>query len=141
MSFALSHDHDKSLVLSVFMPFSFVGISTMWAKPEAVPPTGSADFWDDSVRFRVVGFLINSPAFTYGPVICIKSQKGILMTKMGREVRPQWWLLDCFLAWNPAADVSWFYFCGVLGTANDFRLGQGLWLFFFSQAAACKVHI
>lgn len=68
----------------------------------------------------------------YGPVIPLNIQKEILT-----EMTGEWSQTTVVAAGprpgrEPAADVSWFYICGVLGTTNDFRRQQGLVILFFT---------
>ena len=117
--------------------------STMWMKPEALPPTlSSLAVCDDPGA--IPGFFLNSLALMHGPVIWIKIQEEFLTKWLGGEVRPQWRLLDSF--WQGTLQqmcLIFFFLQGVRfwGTTSDVTLGNKGWLSCLSKPAAFKVHI
>lgn len=68
----------------------------------------------------------------YGPVIPLNFQKEILTEMTGEWSQTTVVAAGPRPGQEPAADVSWFYICGVLGTTNDFRRQQGLVILFFT---------
>lgn len=116
--------------------------STMWMKPEALPPTlSSAAICDDPGA--IPGFFLNSLALMHGPVIWIKIQEEFLTKWLGDEVRPQWRLLDSF--WQGTLQQMCLIFVlqggRFWGATSDVTLGSKGWLSCVSQPAAFKVHI
>ena len=116
--------------------------STMWMKPEALPPTlSSAAICDDPGA--IPGFFLNSLALMHGPVIWIKIQEEFLSKWLGDEVRPQWRLLDSFWQGTLQQMCLIFFLQGgrFWGTTSDVTLGSKGWPSCVSQPAAFMVHI
>ena len=92
--------------------------STMWMKPEALPPTlSSLAVCDDPGA--IPGFFLNSLALMHGPVIWIKIQEEFLTKWLGGEVRPQWRLLDSFWQGTLQQMCLIFFFCRGLDSGEQ----------------------
>ena len=92
----------------------------------------------------IPGCSLNSPALMHGPVIWIKIHEEFLTKMIGRWSQTTVEAPRLFLAGNPAADVSDFFFWlgdRFWGTTSDVTLENKIWLSCLSQPAAFKVHI